>query len=33
MTLISGMLMIVVSLLTKGFARPGDTTLRRYFAE
>jgi SSS family solute:Na+ symporter len=33
MTLISGMLMIVVSLLTKNFARPGQHTLRRYFAE
>ena len=33
MTLISGMLMVVVSLMTKNFAKPGQTTLRRYFAE
>jgi Na+/proline symporter len=33
MTLISAMLMIVVSLTTKSFAKPGQTTLRRYFAE
>jgi Na+/proline symporter len=33
MTLISGMLMIVVSLATKSFATPGQHTLRRYFAE
>ena len=32
MTLISGLLMIVVSLATKGFAKPGQSTLRRYFA-
>jgi len=32
MTLISGMLMIVVSLATKDFALPGDATLKRYFA-
>ena len=29
MTLVSGMLMIVVSLVTKGFAKPGEHTLRR----
>jgi Na+/proline symporter len=33
MTLISAMLMVVVSLLTKSFAKPGQATLRRYFAE
>ena len=33
MTLISGMLMIVVSLATKDFAKPGDATLKRYFAQ
>jgi SSS family solute:Na+ symporter len=33
MTLISGMLMILISLATKDFAKPGPTTLRRYFAE
>lgn len=33
MTLISAVLMIVVSLMTKGFATPGEHTLRRYFAE
>jgi Na+/proline symporter len=33
MTLISAMLMIVVSLLTKNFAKPTETTLRRYFAD
>ncbi len=33
MTLISAVLMIVVSLMTKGFATPGEDTLRRYFAE
>jgi SSS family solute:Na+ symporter len=32
MTLISGMLMIVVSLATKGFSKPGEPTLARYFA-
>ncbi len=32
MTLISAMLMIVVSLATKSFAKPGQTTLLRYFA-
>jgi SSS family solute:Na+ symporter len=31
MTLISGMLMIVVSLATKNFALPSEPTLRRYF--
>jgi len=31
MTLISGMLMIVVSLITKKFAKPGERTLGRYF--
>jgi Na+/proline symporter len=34
MTLVSGMLMIAVSLMTRSFAKPGTTTLRRYsFAE
>jgi len=33
MTLISGMLMIVVSLATRDFAKPGDATLKRYFAQ
>ena len=33
MTLISGMLMVVVSLATKHFAKPGQSTLRRYFAD
>ena len=33
MTLISAMLMIVVSLATKEFSKPGDATLRRYFAD
>ena len=33
MTLISGMLMIVVSLATKDFALPSEPTLRRYFRE
>ena len=33
MTLISAVLMIVVSLATKRFATPNQTTLRRYFAE
>jgi solute:Na+ symporter, SSS family len=33
MTLISSMLMVVVSLATKNFATPSDTTLRRYFSE
>jgi SSS family solute:Na+ symporter len=33
MTLISGMLMVVVSLLTKDFAKPGEATLRRYFGD
>jgi SSS family solute:Na+ symporter len=32
MTLISGMLMIVVSLATRDFAKPGQATLARYFA-
>ena len=31
MTLISGMLMIAVSLATKNFSRPSATTLQRYF--
>ena len=31
MTLISGLLMIVVSLATRNFARPGESTLTRYF--
>jgi SSS family solute:Na+ symporter len=31
MTLISGLLMIVVSLATRTFARPGESTLTRYF--
>ena len=31
MTLISGMLMIVVSLATRDFALPSEPTLRRYF--
>jgi SSS family solute:Na+ symporter len=31
MTLISGMLMIVVSLATRDFALPSESTLRRYF--
>ena len=31
MTLISGALMIVVSLATMGFAKPSESTLRRYF--
>jgi Na+/proline symporter len=31
MTLVSGMLMILVSLATRHFAKPGPTTLRRYF--
>jgi solute:Na+ symporter, SSS family len=33
MTLISAMLMVVVSLLTKDFARPSEATLGRYFAD
>jgi SSS family solute:Na+ symporter len=33
MTLISALLMIAVSLATKGFAKPGAPTLRRYFAK
>src|SRR5688572_23148775 len=33
MTLISALLMFVVSLMTKQFAKPGQSTLRRYFAE
>ena len=33
MTLISALLMFVVSLMTKHFAKPGQSTLRRYFAE
>ena len=32
MTLISAMLMVVVSLATKAFAKPSEATLRRYFA-
>jgi SSS family solute:Na+ symporter len=32
MTLISGALMIAVSLATKGFAKPDQATLRRYFS-
>ncbi len=32
MTIISAALMIVASLATKGFALPGEPTLRRYFA-
>jgi SSS family solute:Na+ symporter len=32
MTLISGMLMIVVSLATRDFSKPGQATLARYFA-
>jgi solute:Na+ symporter, SSS family len=31
MTLISGLLMIVVSLVTKRFAKPSEQTLKRYF--
>jgi solute:Na+ symporter, SSS family len=31
MTLISGLLMVVVSLATKAFATPGEQTLERYF--
>jgi len=31
MTLISAMLMIVVSMITKGFAKPSEATLDRYF--
>jgi SSS family solute:Na+ symporter len=31
MTIISAMVMIVVSLATKNFAKPGEDTLRRYF--
>jgi len=33
MTLVSAMLMMAVSLMTKGFAKPGQSTLQRYFAE
>ncbi len=33
MTIISAVLMIVVSLGTKNFAKPGEATLRRYFAQ
>ena len=33
MTIISAVLMILVSLGTKSFARPGEPTLRRYFAQ
>jgi len=33
MTLISGMLMVVVSLATKTLAKPSEATLRRYFAQ
>jgi SSS family solute:Na+ symporter len=33
MTLISAALMIVASLATRGFAKPGEPTLRRYFAQ
>ena len=32
MTLISALLMIVASLATKSFSKPGELTLRRYFA-
>ena len=32
MTLVSAVLMIIVSLATKDFAKPGKETLRRYFA-
>jgi hypothetical protein len=32
MTLISAVLMILVSLATKRFARPGEPTLSRYFS-
>ena len=32
MTLISAMLMIVVSLATKNFAKPSEATLERYFS-
>jgi Na+/proline symporter len=32
MTLISAALMIVVSLATKSFSKPGEATLKRYFA-
>jgi len=32
MTLISALLMIVASLATKSFSKPGESTLRRYFA-
>ena len=32
MTLISALLMIVASLATKGFAKPSESTLARYFA-
>ncbi|HKY19824.1 MAG TPA: hypothetical protein VJM31_01280 [Vicinamibacterales bacterium] len=31
MTLISGLVMILVSLATKSFSKPGELTLRRYF--
>ena len=33
MTLISAMLMVVVSLATKDFAKPGEGTLQRYFTD
>ena len=33
MTVISGMLMIVVSIMTKNFARPAESTLKRYFPQ
>jgi hypothetical protein len=33
MTLISALLMIVVSLATKRFAKPGTPTLSRYFSD
>jgi SSS family solute:Na+ symporter len=32
MTLVSGVMMILVSLATMDFAKPGEATLRRYFA-
>jgi hypothetical protein len=32
MTLISAALMILTSLATKGFAKPSESTLRRYYA-
>ena len=33
MTLISALLMILVSLATKNFSKPGAATLARYFSE